>query len=166
MEAHIWASRDRDRHVGKCEICEEREISFCFGVSIAVHLVIAPQSRNGKWNSLWRKFALARTKPVGDYLDACARRVRFTAEVDLLLDEVDLLLTPALPVLHPPRDGPELNVAGKPLDYTMALVRQTCLFDHTGHPALGMPVSFASSDPGAAVPPSLQIVGRPGGECD
>jgi len=118
-----------------------------------------------RYPSLARQwFALARGMPVGDYVDAWERRVRFTSEVDRLLEEVDLLLTPTLPVLHPPRDGQNLIVAGRPLDYTMALVRQTCLFDHTGHPALAMPVPFASSDASGSVSPSLQIVGRPGEE--
>ena len=109
-------------------------------------------------------FEMARQMPVGEYVDACEKRVRFTGKVNVLLEEVDLLLTPTLPVLHPPRDGQGLMVAGRPVDHTMALVRQTCLLDHAGHPALAMPVPFAGPDGGAGVPPSLQIVGRPGGE--
>lgn len=95
-------------------------------------------------------------------VDACARRVRFTKQIDLLLEEVDLLLAPTLPVLHPSRDAPELTIAGKPYDFTMGMVRQTCLFDHTGHPALAMPMRAS----GVLLPPGLQIVGRCGGEAD
>ncbi|MGH6861393.1 MAG: hypothetical protein ACRECY_14145, partial [Phyllobacterium sp.] len=40
--------------------------------------------------------------------------------------------------------------------FTLALVRQTCLFNHTGHPVLAMPMHA----PQGAPPPSLQIVGR------
>lgn len=105
-------------------------------------------------------FEMARHMPVADYVHACERRVRFTSVVDQLLEEVDLILTPALSVLHPQKDAPQLFVSGKPLDFTLAMVRQTCLFNHTGHPALAMPMKKSTVMP----PPSLQIVGRRGDE--
>lgn len=105
-------------------------------------------------------FEMARHMPVADYVHACERRVRFTRAVDHLLEQVDVIATPTLSVLHPRKDAPHLFVSGQPLDFTLAMVRQTCLFNHTGHPALAMPMNTSSAIP----PPSLQIVGRHGDE--
>lgn len=97
---------------------------------------------------------------MGDYVNASEKRVRFTSQVNRLLEEVDVILTPTLSVSRPRRDAQELIVSDKSYDFTMALVRQTCLFDHTGHPALAMPINVDA----ASLSPSLQIVGRHQGE--
>lgn len=101
-------------------------------------------------------FEMAKHMPVADYVHACERRVRFTRLVDHLLEQVDVIVTPTLSVLHPHKDAPALVVSGQSFDFTLAMVRQTCLFNHTGHPALAMPMSSDAVLP----PPSLQIVGR------
>ena len=102
----------------------------------------------------WFDAALA--KPVGDYVEACRLRSTFTRQVDDLLTEVDCLLTPTIPVAAPKRNAAVLEIAGKPHDFTMGMVRYTCLFDHSGHPALSMP-GTAIAEPGNL---SVQLVGR------
>ena len=101
-------------------------------------------------------FELALKSQVGDYVAACEKRVKYTRQVNQLLEQVDVIMTPTLSVSRPRRDAALLTVAGKPCDFTMALVRQTCLFNHTGHPALAMPIGSSST----GLPPSLQIIGR------
>lgn len=105
-------------------------------------------------------FEAAGRMHVSEYISACERRVFMTRKIDHALSKVDLILTPTLSVLHPRKDAAQLLVAGEDIDFTMALVRQTCLFNHTGHPALAMPMKGHSAMP----PPSLQIVGRRGHE--
>ncbi|MBB3302212.1 Asp-tRNA(Asn)/Glu-tRNA(Gln) amidotransferase A subunit family amidase [Rhizobium sp. BK077] len=105
-------------------------------------------------------FEAAGRMQVGSYISACEQRTFFTRSIDHILDDVDLILTPTLSVLHPRKDAAKLCVSGEELDFTLALVRQTCLFNHTGHPALTMPMKKQSAMP----PPSLQIVGRRGYE--
>ncbi len=106
----------------------------------------------------WFDAALA--MPVRAYVEACKRRKAFTERVDALLAEVDGLLLPTIPVAGPKRAAASLSVAGEARDYTMALVRHTCLFDHTGHPALALPGS-GHAEPGNL---SVQLVGRYGAE--
>ncbi len=77
-------------------------------------------------------FGIAREMSVGTYVDACARRVAMTRDIDRLLEEVDAIVTPTLCVAPPPRHAETITVAGKEDDFTMGLVRFTCLFDHTG----------------------------------
>jgi Asp-tRNA(Asn)/Glu-tRNA(Gln) amidotransferase A subunit family amidase len=101
-------------------------------------------------------FAAAQAMPVSDYVTACVQRQSFSARINAILGEVDVILTPTLSVLHPRRDADMLAINGKEHDFTLGLVRQTCLFNHTGHPALTMPLAGNGITP----PPSLQLVGR------
>jgi Asp-tRNA(Asn)/Glu-tRNA(Gln) amidotransferase A subunit family amidase len=105
-------------------------------------------------------FEMALGWSVADYVAASERRVRLTRHVDRLLEDVDLLLTPTLCVTHPRRDAKKLPVSGKMLDFTMALVRHTSLFNHTGHPVLSVPMEPADPLP----TPSVQVIGRRGEE--
>jgi Asp-tRNA(Asn)/Glu-tRNA(Gln) amidotransferase A subunit family amidase len=105
-------------------------------------------------------FDLAEAMPVEAYIKACRGRVQARDRVTAILDTCDLILAPTLSVYLPPKDSETLMVSGKALDYVMALVRQTSLFNVTGHPSLAMPLPNA----GPAVAPSLQIIGRHGAE--
>ena len=105
-------------------------------------------------------FALARQMPVGAYVEACTRRVAATRAVDRIFQEVDVNLTPTICVARPPRSAQTLQIDGRAHDYIMAMVRLTCLFDHTGHPALSLPVPGT----GDILTSSVQIVGPRRGE--
>lgn len=105
-------------------------------------------------------FDLAEAMQVARYIKACRGRAQARNRVTAVLDTLDLILAPTLSVYLPPKESETLMVSGKTLDYVMALVRQTSLFNVTGHPSLAMPI------PGkwAPVAPSLQIIGRYGAE--
>jgi Asp-tRNA(Asn)/Glu-tRNA(Gln) amidotransferase A subunit family amidase len=105
-------------------------------------------------------FDLAETMKVESYIRACQSRVQARSRVTALFDTVDVVLAPTLSAYLPPKDIETLAVNGNATDYVMALVRQTSLFNVTGHPSLAMPI------PGnwANVAPSLQIIGRYGAE--
>jgi Asp-tRNA(Asn)/Glu-tRNA(Gln) amidotransferase A subunit family amidase len=105
-------------------------------------------------------FAHAREMRVGTYSDACVRRVAMTRHIDELLEEVDAIVTPTLCIASPPKHAERVTIAGVEHDFTMGLVRLTCLFDHTGHPALAAPVGGAPDK----LASSLQIIGPYGGE--
>lgn len=99
-------------------------------------------------------FGAANDRTVADYVNAYKKRVLFTKQVDAVLAHVDFLITPTLASFQPRRMAEELKIGGAAIDFTSALVRNTCLFDHTGHPALAMP--FPTSDLNLT---SMQIVG-------
>ncbi|MBV2186786.1 MAG: amidase [Rhizobium sp.] len=100
-------------------------------------------------------FAIARKMEVGAYVDACQRRHAMRRHVDSLLNHVDVIITPTIAVCRPPRATEMLTVAGQAFDYTMALVRLTCLFNHTGHPVISFPVAGANDQYAA----SIQVMG-------
>src|SRR5207237_4565001 len=86
---------------------------------------------------------------------AMRRRSEITNSVEALFNEVSLILLPAMPVPSPERSAETITIAGREVDFTLALVRYTCLFDHTGHPALAMPVESGRAGDGA----SVQVIG-------
>ena len=89
-----------------------------------------------------------------DYVAAMRRREELTRCVEALFDEIDILMVPTLPVPAAPRDTETLTLAGREHEFTLGMVRYTCLFDHTGHPVVAMPVEVLG--PGVAV--SAQVV--------
>ena len=105
-------------------------------------------------------FDLAEAMSVESYIKACRGRVLARNRVNAILDTLDLILAPTLSVHLPPKESETLTVNGKALDYVMALVRQTSLFNVTGHPSPAMPLPGEGANPA----PSLQIIGRHGAE--
>lgn len=126
-----------------------------FAESAAWHLARFPQHR-ARYPHIaqdWFNFAL--TMPVEAYVAVCQARVTAQAQVDAVLAEVDLILTPTLSVYLPPKAPETLPIGGKATDYVLAMVRQTCLFNHTGHPSLAMPMPIAATP----VPPASRLSG-------
>ncbi len=105
-------------------------------------------------------FEIARSMPVGTYVDAWTKRVAMRNAVNTIFESVDAIIAPTLCVARPAKHDTSLMVAGVETDYTMALAWLPCLFDETGHPALAFSVADAP-DPLSA---SVQIVGPHGGE--
>lgn len=100
-------------------------------------------------------FEAAHPMPIAEYINAYKQRILFTKQVDALLSQVDCLITPTLAYFEPPRAAEKLLIDGVLVNFTAALVRHTCLFNHTGHPALAMPFPKAKSQLA-----SMQIVCR------
>lgn len=106
-------------------------------------------------------FGVAQTMPEADYARATQQRAAFTADIDAILGRVGAILTPTLPCDVPDKTAQVIDVAGKPVDFTMATVRHTCLFDHSGHPALAMPLEARQP---SGLPVSVQLVAPKGRE--
>jgi aspartyl-tRNA(Asn)/glutamyl-tRNA(Gln) amidotransferase subunit A len=100
-----------------------------------------------------------RTIPAVAYLHACAARTTLRAAVDALLDGCDALVLPTLPILAPVIGSSDVlldNEGGERLTVRAAMLRQTQLFNMTGHPAITLPLRTAG------LPVGLQLVGRLG----
>lgn len=76
-------------------------------------------------------------------------------EVNAVLHEIDVLLTPTTPIVAPPRGSSIITVDHVEEPVGNALTRFTCLFNLTGHPALSIPVGQNTS----GLPIGLQLIG-------
>jgi aspartyl-tRNA(Asn)/glutamyl-tRNA(Gln) amidotransferase subunit A len=90
-----------------------------------------------------------------DYVRAMRIRQALTTSVDRALDACDALIVPTLPIPAPPLGATTVDVNGAPEPVRAAMLRQTQLFNITGHPALALPAPQQVD----ALPRSVQIVG-------
>ena len=135
------------------EVVEIHGIIFC-AESAAYHVATFADHWE-EYPPLVRRFLdFAKRHTGADYVAAMRRRETMTRSVEALFEKVDVLVLPTMPVLPPQRDTERITLAGREHDFTLALVRYTCLFDHTGHPVVAMPVKILA--PGLAA--SAQIV--------
>ena len=91
-----------------------------------------------------------------DYVRAMRLRQTLMAAVDQALDNCDALLLPTQPIAAPPLGAATVDVNGVAEPIRAAMLRQTQLFNITGHPALALRAP-QDVDP---LPRSMQIVGR------
>lgn len=141
------------------DVIEIHGIIFC-AESAAYHRATFPDRRDDYPPLVRRFLGYADDHTGADYVAAMRRREEMTRGVEALFDEIDILMVPTLPVPAPQRDAETLALAGREHEFTLGMVRYTCLFDHTGHPVVAMPVEALG--PGVAV--SAQIVAPLG--CD
>jgi aspartyl-tRNA(Asn)/glutamyl-tRNA(Gln) amidotransferase subunit A len=92
-----------------------------------------------------------------DYLHAQRYRTLLGREIAALLERVDLLVTPTLPIAATPIGQQTVVIRGTEQPVYLALLRNTEPFNLTGLPALTLPCGFSS----LGRPIGLQIVGRP-----
>jgi aspartyl-tRNA(Asn)/glutamyl-tRNA(Gln) amidotransferase subunit A len=91
------------------------------------------------------------------YVRAKRMAVTMRAEVDELFDIVDVILTPATPVIAPGIGLAEVITEGHAEPVGNAVTRFTSLFNVTGHPAIVVPCAMHS----LGLPMGIQLVGGP-----
>jgi aspartyl-tRNA(Asn)/glutamyl-tRNA(Gln) amidotransferase subunit A len=97
-------------------------------------------------------FILAR-----DYLQAQRFRTLIGRHLHAVLEKVDYLITPTLPITASPMGQTSVTIRGVEQPVYLALLRNTEPFNLSGLPALTIPCGFAEN----GMPIGLQIIGRP-----
>jgi aspartyl-tRNA(Asn)/glutamyl-tRNA(Gln) amidotransferase subunit A len=93
------------------------------------------------------------------YFEAIHACDRFREQVDAALarpERVDALVLPTLPITAPVLGQGELVIDGRAVNVRAAMLRNTQLFNMTGHPAISLPLRM----PAGVLPCGLQLVGR------
>lgn len=90
-----------------------------------------------------------------DYLQAQQVRRQLKNEFDATLADVDVLITPTLPVLPPNLGDSEADLNGKKVDLIDNFIRFTGPSNLTGLPAASVPAGLSDG-----LPVGLQIIGR------
>jgi aspartyl-tRNA(Asn)/glutamyl-tRNA(Gln) amidotransferase subunit A len=104
------------------------------------------------------RLELGRYVPAEDHVRAQAGRKVLRREVDDALAGIDALILPSLPVPPPLLGAAEVVVDGRREGVRGLMLRQTQLFNVTGHPAVVLPCGTTSG----GQPCSVQLVGARG----
>jgi aspartyl-tRNA(Asn)/glutamyl-tRNA(Gln) amidotransferase subunit A len=88
------------------------------------------------------------------YIDGLNKRAQMTRNISKLFDFVDILVTPTMPIGPPDIGIKELLLAGEMESIDECMIRFTCLFNITGHPALSIPCGLSHG----SVPVGLQLI--------
>jgi aspartyl-tRNA(Asn)/glutamyl-tRNA(Gln) amidotransferase subunit A len=94
--------------------------------------------------------------PAVDYLHALESRETLRRSVDALLEVVDVLVLPTLPIVAPILGQDMMTIDHNDIPVRSAMLRNTQLFNLTGHPAISLPLDAGGW------PCGVQIVGRRG----
>ncbi len=93
-----------------------------------------------------------------DYQGLEAVRRQFRAELDAMLNGVDMLIAPCMPTLPPPLEVMNAQVADE--DGRAEFITFTAPFDYSGHPTITLRAGLTHD----GLPKSFQLVGRRLGE--
>jgi aspartyl-tRNA(Asn)/glutamyl-tRNA(Gln) amidotransferase subunit A len=122
----------------------------CFSREIVeVHADLYPAHRDRYDTGIATKMDRARLVTDEEVVEARAERERYREKIAAL--EVDLLVTPTLPMVAPPVGLGDLALRERMIELTFP-------WNVTGSPALALPCGPAED----GLPASLQIIGRPG----
>ncbi len=103
-----------------------------------------------------RRLLAARCLTAGDRIQGERVRSLIRTEINSLLQRVDCLLSPTLPVPAPPVGVTEVQIGSRRESLRVALTACTRLFNLSGHPVICLPCGFSSE----GLPLSLQLAGR------
>jgi aspartyl-tRNA(Asn)/glutamyl-tRNA(Gln) amidotransferase subunit A len=90
-----------------------------------------------------------------DYVRAMKGRAQLCREVDAALADHDALVLPTLPIAAPPLGTNSVRIGSTQESVRNVMLRNTQLFNLTGHPAISLPAGRTS----AGLPCGLQLVG-------
>jgi aspartyl-tRNA(Asn)/glutamyl-tRNA(Gln) amidotransferase subunit A len=126
-----------------------------FGDAAAYHAATLDTMPDRYTEPVRLRLELARYVLAEDYVRALAGRDVLVREVDAALSGHDALVLPSLPIPAPIIGANSVEVGNKKESVRALMLRQTQLFNLSGHPAMSIPCGATRS----GLPIGLQIVG-------
>jgi aspartyl-tRNA(Asn)/glutamyl-tRNA(Gln) amidotransferase subunit A len=90
------------------------------------------------------------------YIQAMQKRAAYSGRMERVLESVDILLAPTLPVVAPRIDAEQVRAGRARRDVRLALLSLTRPANLSGLPALSVPCGFSRG----GIPVGLQLIGR------
>jgi amidase len=136
-----------------------KEVAQCWMPIAAAEAVVAhsdncPQGDQGYSDQLKSFLAAGKSVSGTEYARANIVRNSFAGALTALLEQVDLIISPVMPVLAPTVE--ELTRLGINLDDVERLIRFTCPYNMSGNPTISLPLGLDDN----GIPIGFQIVGR------
>jgi aspartyl-tRNA(Asn)/glutamyl-tRNA(Gln) amidotransferase subunit A len=153
--------QDANLQTIECEIADEQEIHPTY-VNVVLPEAAAWHARyldtRGSLytNNVRARLIAGRDISAVSYFNAIHACEAYRLQVDNLLMTFDALMLPTLPVTAPVLGQDEVAMEGQKVNVRAAMLRNTQLFNMTGHPAISLPLPM----PPGLMPCGLQLVGR------
>ena len=147
--------------VGTCEIADTANIHPAYVDVVLPEAAAWHASHLAERGHLYTKNVRARLTAGLDitavkYFNAIHACDAYRAQVDALLTRFDALVLPTLPITAPIIGQDEVTMDEQKVNVRAAMLRNTQLFNMTGHPAISLPLPM----PAGVLPCGLQLVGR------
>jgi aspartyl-tRNA(Asn)/glutamyl-tRNA(Gln) amidotransferase subunit A len=148
-------------HLRDIDIATEKyglptSFAICASEALSYHESLLRRHSRKYADDVRRRIAVGRFLSATDYLNGQKARCLIRNEVNRVLQDVDCLLAPTLPVAAPPVTATEVRIDNRTEGVRLAFTMFTRLFNLSGHPVVSVPCGFSVE----SMPLSMQIVGR------
>jgi aspartyl-tRNA(Asn)/glutamyl-tRNA(Gln) amidotransferase subunit A len=154
VRERVEAAAARFPHARPVEVPAPDGVYPCFGREAAeVHAELFREHREAYGENVATKIEWALTIEDAEVEAARAARDRYRERIAALFAEIDVLVTPTIPMVAPPTGIGDLALRGRMIELTLP-------WNVVGAPALALPCGRAED----GLPASVQLVGRPGAD--
>ena len=141
------------------------EISAAQAITIqaeaaAVHVDTIQQHKGAIDEEVYQRLLASREVNGYEYVVAQRKRKQLVNQFNLVFQDVDILVTPTLPILPTIIGQREVEINGEKETVRHALLRLTSPTNYTGNPSLTMPCGFSKN----GLPIGIQLIAKHGNE--
>ncbi|MGG5253858.1 amidase [Neobacillus sp. SM06] len=126
----------------------------------AVHIDTIQQHKEAMDEEVYERLLASRDVKGYEYVQAQIKKNQLINQFNVVFQDVDILVVPALPILPTNIGQREVEINGEKESVRHALLRLTSPTNYTGNPSLTMPCGFSKS----GLPIGIQMIAKHGNE--